>query len=66
MRRQRRFDRHSRWIFIISRRVSLTITLKLGLLTSLCITVTLSQRLEQTVWHTVRILISLLQIKEFG
>ena len=39
-RRQPRFDRCSRWILIISRWVSLTVTLELGILTSLGITVT--------------------------
>jgi len=43
-----RFDRRSLWIFIIPR-FSLTITLLLGILTSLRIMVTLGQRLGQTV-----------------
>jgi len=42
------FDRCTRWILIISERVSLTITLEYVILTSLCIPVTLSQPLEQT------------------
>jgi len=47
-RRRPRFDR-SHWILIISRRVSLIVTLELGILTSLRRTVTLGQRLEYTV-----------------
>jgi len=44
-----RFDRRTRWTLITSRRVLLTITLELGILTSLHITVMLSQRLKKTV-----------------
>ena len=49
MRRRPRFDRGSRWILIISQRVSLTVTLELGILTSPRNTVLLGQQLEQTI-----------------
>ena len=49
MRGRPRFDRRSHWSHIVSRKVLLTVTLELGILTSLRITVTLAQRLEQTV-----------------
>jgi len=47
-RRRLCFDYCSHWILIISRKVSLTVTLEPGILTSLRITVTLGQWLEQT------------------
>jgi len=44
-----RFDHCSRWILIISRRVSLSVTLEFGILISLHVTAALGHRLEQTV-----------------